>query len=169
MNNLILDRNKCCCFTGPRPEKIDDNIEDIIYFLNEAILHSIKQGYKYFFTGMSRGIDLIAGELILSLQKDYDINLVAAIPFSDQSKSWTEEDKELYSNILLKVRYSFVISETFNRSVYYTRNRFMIDSCSKVISYYKNSQGGTKYTLDYAKKAGIEIVNIADTQLKLEL
>lgn len=162
-----LDKSKCCCFTGPRPEKINDNINEISNLLREEITKSIHQGYIYFFTGMSRGIDLLAAQVVLSLQNEYDIHLIAAIPFINQEISWPKEDQELYYEILKKVRFSFHLSNNFHKLVYHLRNKFMVNNSSKVIAYYKNTNGGTKYTLDYAEKCQIEIVNIADNQLNI--
>lgn len=157
-----------CAFTGPRPEKISDNSEDIKNAVKIAILDAINSGYKYFISGMSRGFDLIAARCVVELQSQYEIFLIAAIPFLAQDDMWSEPDKLDYRDILCQSRYTFCTSAEFHRGVYYERNRFMIDHCSKVITYYNNSYGGTKHTLDYAKKHSRKIVNICDTQVSFE-
>lgn len=154
-----------CAFTGPRPEKIEDNLSDIRFAIKLAILDAIGQGYKYFITGMSRGFDLWAAHCVLELQDEYEVFLIAAIPFFDQDLTWSDADKLEYRAILCNCRYTFCASESFHRGAYYERNRFMVDHCSRIITYYNNSFGGTKYTLDYAKKFGKKIINISDTQL----
>ncbi|MFI3227834.1 MAG: SLOG family protein [Clostridia bacterium] len=153
-----------CSFTGPRPEKIDDDIDDVYFALKIAILDAVNQGYKYFITGMSRGFDLLAAKCILDLQRDYDVFLIAAIPFFNQDERWSEDDKITYREILCRCRYTFCTSEKFHRGAYYERNRFMVDHCSKIITYYNNSLGGTKYTLDYATKFSKKITNIHNCQ-----
>lgn len=158
-----------CAFTGPRPEKINDDIDDLKIALEIAVLDAIEQGYKYFITGMSRGFDLMAAQCVLKLQAKHDIFLIAAIPFLTQDDAWCIEDKLDYINILCKSRYTFCTSDNFHKGAYFERNRFMVDHCSKVITYYNNSKGGTKYTLDYAKKHGRNIVNIFDTQMVISM
>lgn len=166
MNDFsTIDKKTVCCFTGPRPEKIDVDCEIIKKMLKFAIIDAINQGYCYFITGMSRGFDVLAGNCVIELSEKFDIHLVSVIPFMTQDSSWTEDDQRLHSDILSKSRYVFCLSEKFHRGVYHARNRFMVDNSSKVITYYNNSKGGTKYTLDYAEKNGKKIVNIIEQQI----
>ena len=164
-----LEISKCCAFSGPRPEKITENIEDIKHFLKLAIIDSINEGYLYFITGMSRGFDLWAAKCIIELSKSYNIHLVCAIPFLDQDINWSKRDKTLYNDILMEARYTICLSDNFIRGIYHERNRFMINNSSKLITYYNNSQGGTKYTIDYAKKFGKPVSNIFNTQIKFNI
>lgn len=157
-----IDIEKTCCFTGPRPEKTLDNEYMIKYYARLAVLEAIEQGYTHFLSGMSRGFDLFASEVVIQLQDEYDITLIAVIPFVEQSKTWGLKDKLLYEKILSKARYTVCIAEKYRQSLYFARNMFMVNHSSKVISYYRNTGGGTKHTLDYATKKGIDIVNVAD-------
>lgn len=154
-----------CSFTGPRPEKIFEKIDDIKISLEYAIIDAIEQGYTHFICGMSRGFDLLAADVVLNLSEKYNIYLIAAIPFINQEHHWCDDDQYNYNKILCKSRYTFCISKTFHRGAYHERNRFMIDNSTKVITYYNNSSGGTKYTLDYAKKHDRKIVNIYNRQI----
>ncbi|MFI3114562.1 MAG: SLOG family protein [Clostridia bacterium] len=162
-----INNEKVCCFTGPRPEKIHENQEEIKISLTFAIIDAINQGYSYFITGMSRGFDTLAAKCVIELSEKYDICLIAGIPFLGQEAQWSKEEKLEYSVILSKSRYVFCVSENFHRGIYYARNRFMVNNSSKIIAYYNNSQGGTKHTLDYAKKKGLKIVNITERQISL--
>ncbi len=161
-----LDINKTCCFTGPRPEKITDDIELIKKYLKAMILESVADGYTHFITGMSRGIDIYAAKIVLELENDFNIKLLCAVPFMDQAKNWPLEDKNDYEEILKKARYTICLSEEYISTIYYSRNRMMVDHSSRVITFYKNSGGGTKYTLDYANSKNRKVINVAE---KLEL
>lgn len=156
-----------CSFTGPRPEKITENIDDIRENLRYSIKQAVDIGYKNFITGMSRGFDLIAAEVILELKNELDINLICAIPYLDQDSLWSTHDKEIYNDIVSKSTYSIVLSQKFIRGIYHTRNRFMIDHSNLIISYYNNTQGGTKYTIDYAKSQKKQVVNLYFNQSQL--
>ena len=58
-------RNKTCCFTGHRPEKLSVNTEFVKEQLKKAIKGAIADGYKIFISGMARGVDIWAAELVL--------------------------------------------------------------------------------------------------------
>ena len=72
------DIMKTCAFAGHRPEKMpwgkDENSPFGIEFkfrLREALEYLIGRGYTDFLSGGSRGFDLMAAEIILSLREAY--------------------------------------------------------------------------------------------------
>lgn len=44
----------------------------------------------------------------------------------------------------------------------FRRNRYLVDNSSICIAYLTKNKGGTAYTVDYAKKLGVTVINIAD-------
>ena len=54
-----------CCFTGHRPEKLGMSETDVKKLLKAEIKKAIDFGYCVFVSGMSRGVDLWAAELVL--------------------------------------------------------------------------------------------------------
>ena len=62
-------RNHRCCFTGHRPEKLTRTEEDVKRSLEAAILKAIKDGYTTFITGMARGVDIWAGQIVLKFRQ----------------------------------------------------------------------------------------------------
>ncbi len=42
------------------------------------------------------------------------------------------------------------------------RNRHLVDYSSACICYLNKSTGGTAYTVEYAKKRGLQIINLAE-------
>ena len=53
-----------CCFTGHRPEKIGIPEETVIALLDKAISEAIRSGYSTFISGMARGVDIWAAEIV---------------------------------------------------------------------------------------------------------
>ena len=77
-------RSHRCCFTGHRPEKLKRSEEEIKNGLEEAILKAIHDGYTTFITGMARGVDIWAGQIVLRLrQSNPNLRLIAALPYPD--------------------------------------------------------------------------------------
>lgn len=164
LDNKLL--NKVCCFTGHRPQSLpwrfneqDERCIKMKNKLNEEIIKAIKNGYTTFISGMTLGFDMICAEIILQLKKEYpDIKLIGAIPCKTQDKLWNEKDKQRYKNILSKLdSVRCIYYDYIGPKCMLERNQYMINNSSLVIALFNGKNGGTKNTLDYAKKSGIKI------------
>ena len=77
-----------CCFTEHRPEKLKAGEEEIKSALSKEIRLAVMSGIRNFHTGMARGVDLWAAEIVLELKKDFpQLRLICAIPYRDFEKS----------------------------------------------------------------------------------
>ena len=73
-----LKRHRCC-FTGHRPEKLGISETRAKVLLKSAIQQAISDGYVTFISGMARGIDLWAAEIVIEeREKNSNIHLVCA-------------------------------------------------------------------------------------------
>lgn len=52
------------------------------------------------------------------------------------------------------------ICPSFSYSTYQTRNEWMVDHSARVIAVFNGEKSGTKNTVDYAEKCGVELINI---------
>lgn len=149
------------CFTGHRPEKINLREREIKKLLRSVITKSIEEGYTTFISGMARGFDLWAADVVLEeKERCPDIHLICALPIPDFEKRWAPSEQEHYRYILSKADYIKVVSKYYSRSCFQVRNMFMIDHSSRVIAAYNGSAGGTLNTINYAKRNNVEIINI---------
>ena len=57
-----------CCFTGHRPEKLQAPEGVVTAALEKEIRQAIADGFNVFITGMARGVDIWAAEIVLRLQ-----------------------------------------------------------------------------------------------------
>ena len=70
------------CFTWHRPEKLHKPEEQIKEYLDAAILQTVDDGFVIFISGMARGVDIWAAEIVLRLRESNpEIHLVAASPY----------------------------------------------------------------------------------------
>ena len=151
------------CFTGHRPEKLHYEEKVVKKLLREQIEKAIADGYKTFITGMARGIDLWAGEIVLDLKKSYkDIHLICALPHPNFEKKWQLADRMKYHSVLKKADLQRTICPSFSMGAYQKRNIWMVDKSNRVIAAYNGEKGGTKNTIDYAGSQGVEVINIFD-------
>ena len=154
-------RLKRCCFTGPRPEKLNMLEFHIKILLKAEIKRAISDGYVTFITGMDRGIDMWAAEIVLSLKKkNPDIHLICALPHEDFEKRWSIEEQKKYAEINSEADIVRFINRDYFRACYQRRNEWMVDHSNRVIAAFNGELGGTKNTIDYANKCGIEVINI---------
>lgn len=70
-----------CCFTGHRPEKLSLYENEVKPLLEKAIDNAIADGYVTFITGMAKGTDIWAAEIVLEKKKhNTALHLICAIP-----------------------------------------------------------------------------------------
>lgn len=140
---------KTCAFTGNR---------DITGYLNTEALEIlieglIEEGVITFLSGMARGFDMIAAELIIKIRKEKPhIKLIACVPCPEQDKYFCIEDKNKYKSILEQCDEVRLISDHYFKGCMFLRDRYMVDNADCVIAYErKKTDGGTVYTMNYAK------------------
>ncbi len=163
MNASDILKNRTICFSGHRPEKLPYGgserssvtrvIKSILY---KAILDSIGEGYDTFITGLARGVDLWAGEIILELKAQGEkIKLIAVAPYKGHGKNFRGSEKFLLGNILLKADETVYISEAYSRGCMRMRNEYMVDHSGKLIAVISDYRSGTGATIKYAQKQGV--------------
>ena len=154
-----------CCFTGHRPEKLYMEEKEVKERLRKAIREAIQDGFTTFITGMARGVDMWAGEIVLEERKKDDrIKLICASPFDGFEKSWSFTEKHRYNSIMKKADYIKFVCEHYSKSCFQIRNCYMVDNSSRVISAYNGEKGGTRNTIKYAESKNVKVVNIFDEQ-----
>ncbi len=150
------------CFTGHRPEKLDISESEVKFALFQEIMKSIENGFYVFISGMARGVDMWAAEIILDLKEKYlGIKLIAAVPFRGFEHNWSQESQTQYNEILSKADYVRYICPQFSYRSYQIRNEWMVNHSAKVIAVWNGGNSGTKNTIDHANKCGVELVHIS--------
>ena len=48
----------------------------------------------------------------------------------------------------------------YSKASFHIRNAYMVDNSTRVIAAYNGTSGGTRNTVEYARKKGLEIINI---------
>ena len=156
-------RKKRCCFTGHRPEKLDRPEAEIIAWLETEIRKAVDDGFVTFISGMARGVDIWAAEIVLRLRDDgLPIHLICASPFEGFECSWDESWKQRYADVIRKADLVKYICKNYSRACFQIRNEWMVDRSARVIAVYNGQSGGTRNTIAYATKAaGVQVVIIS--------
>lgn len=142
-----------CCFTGHRPQKLTRPIDDIKVDLENEILAAVKDGYTTFITGMAYGTDIWAGNIVVRLKDRFpELKLIAAVPFPGFEARWEPEWREKYHLLLSSADLVKTICSEYSEHAYQARNEWMVDRASKCIAVYNGTAGGTRNTIQYARK-----------------
>ena len=160
----MICREKTACFTGHRDIKENYNVLFLrVYAIVENL---IKNGYLYFGSGGARGFDALASEVILNLKKKYpNIHLILVLPFLNQyekENGWSKEEIYKYKNIKKQASKVVYIQKSYSSGCYYKRNRHLVDFASVCICYMYKTTGGAAYTVHYAVKKGLIIINCSN-------
>lgn len=150
-------RKRRACFTGHRPEKLRLDEADVRTILGNAIDSAITNGFVTFISGMARGVDIWAAEIVLERKKNNpDIRLICALPHPDFECSWRDSWQQRYKEIIARADWVKTICPAFSMASYQRRNEWMVDHSALVIAIYNGTLGGTRNTLDYAERHGVK-------------
>lgn len=153
-----------CCFTGHRDLPVLEQ-KRIAQRLEETVTSLIKAGIRYFGAGGARGFDTLAAQTILKLQREYPhIKLILVLPCLSQTRGWRDEDIKVYERIKAAADKITYTSEKYTQGCMHKRNRHLVDNSSVCVCYLTESNGGTAYTVNYAKKQGLKVINLADME-----
>ena len=161
---MTTSRTMTACFTGHRtlPEA---ELPEIAERLEGILTALIEQGYRYFGAGGALGFDTLAAQTVLRLRERYpQIRLILVLPCRNQTRGWPQADIDTYKAIKRcadKVTYT---SENYFQGCMQKRNRHLVDNSSVCICYLTKSTGGTAYTVNYARRCGLRILNVAQSR-----
>ncbi len=175
-----MEEWKSCCFTGHRPKHLpwgeeegDPRCVQARYRIAQELERAVQDGFRYFYSGMALGADLIFSEAVLACAIVHpEIELLAAIPCEDQTRGWPLDQKERYERILKAIRPEnrILVQKERSRGCMTRRDRYMVNHSSRIIALYDGvSKGGTYYTLSYAMSKGLETVIIDPSELLVEI
>lgn len=146
------------CFTGHRPEKLHSDETAVCTVLSNAIDAAISDGYRTFITGMARGVDIWAAEIVLARRaQNQDIRLICALPHPDFEKRWSAHWQARYNAILQQADLVREICPAYSKASYQIRNEWMVDHSARVIAIFNGATGGTANTIAYAERHGVEV------------
>ena len=148
-----------CCFSGHRPEKLDEPEENVKKWLSEQIDSAITAGYTTFISGCAMGVDIWAGQLVLQKKtKNPALHLIAATPWPGFSNRWSIDWQAQYSDLMKNADLIVPICNHYHKGVFQQRNEWMVDHSNRVIAFYNGAPGGTRNTIEYAEKKGVEVI-----------
>ena len=151
-----------CCFTG-HSRKSCRLQRGVVTAALKEIRQAIADGFNVFITGMARGVDIWAAEIVLRLQDAGEaVRLICACPYQGFERGWKQSWQERYQAILSAADLVRFICPGTAAVASSGGNEWMVDHAARVIAVCGTGQpSGTKNTLDYAVKVGVPYIRIA--------
>ena len=159
----IIDIDHAVSFTGHRPERLNMPEDKVQEWLESQIRKAIDDGYTDFISGMQRGVDLWAAEIVIKIReemKDKEIRLFSAVAFRGMEDRWEKDWHKRYHAVLKASNGVTYVSDRPGRTAFFKRNEWMVNNSTRLIAVYTGAPGGTKETIQYAKRHGREVVLI---------
>ena len=161
-------RQSSCSFTGHRPGKLpwgyreeDVRCVDLKRRIRDAVEAAYDEGFRHFLCGMALGCDLYFCECVLALRSKHpDVTVEAVIPCPTQADEWREAERLRYRTLVSACDYATVVSSHYTWDCMQRRNRYLVDHAALLIAAYDGTAGGTQYTIQYAIRRGVEIVDL---------
>lgn len=154
-------------FTGHRPEKMPFFGEDdplcvgLKKRLRDQVARLVEDGAEEFCTGMARGVDIWAAEIVLELKSGHpDLRLIAVIPCPEQADRWGSNEKARYQSILKQCDQTITTSPSYTKGCMLKRNKALVDMCDVLVAVFDGTRGGTMQTVNYAKSKGRKTIVI---------
>ena len=153
---------KIVCFTGHRT--ISDEEYPVLWkTLDAEIERLIAEGAEVFRTGGALGFDTMAALCVLSHRLRHpQIRLELILPCPTQTQGWKKTDQSTYEQILSHANAHRYVSTAYYNGVMHARNRALVDGADLCVAYLRTSHGGTAYTVSYALRNGVALINLHD-------
>ena len=151
-----------CCFTGHRII-LPEHAVQLPEVLNELLDYLIDVDVTLFKTGGAIGFDtLVALKVLEKKQQHPSLRLMLCLPCRDQNRNWNDLNQAAYQQIREQADEVVYVGERYTPSCMMERNRMLVNGSKYCVAYCLKNEGGTAYTLRYAQKSGVRVLNIAD-------
>ena len=162
-----------CTFIGCHPTRFRFKYKEnytLCKKIKAALLEQAKalynRGARRFYVGGALGVDMWAGEAVLSLKgmPEYlDIELVCVVPFVGHDNQWDAPSKQRFAKLLAGCDEKIAASSPGSPDAYKIRNYYMLDHSDDMIAVYdgdEKERSSTGQAVNYARKRRLDIILI---------
>ena len=121
--------------------------------------------YVELLVGRDGEFDLLAASSIRRAVKQYGYGNTSIILVLPYMKAEYRDNEQSYLDYYDEVEICADSSEVYYKSAIQVRNRCMVDRSDLVVCCIQHKSGGAYRTMQYAKKQGKQVRNLADCQL----
>ena len=123
-----------------------------------TLLERIRLGYDTFLIGMAVGFDTVCFQILEEIRRLLPIKIIACIPCEHQDQKFSFKQQKEYKRMLDCADERILVSKEYTPYCMQKRNMFMVDNSNLLIAYLRESKGGAKNTVEYAKNKNVSII-----------
>lgn len=164
-----LPGQESCCFTGHRPAKLpwgynesDPRCVRLKERIADAVLLAYQEGTGIFSAAWPRAATSI------SVRRCWPCGSVIRrslwrppFPVPPRRTPGPEAERRRYRELVAKCDMETMVSDTYSSACMQRRDRYMVDHAMLLIAAFDGTAGGTRYTVEYALRRGIEIFDVS--------
>lgn len=150
------------CFTGHRNMN-PENVFCTLNTLEEIIRKCARNNSEVIFrAGGAIGFDMLCALSVIDAKDEYkNIKLHLILPCKNQTRGWSDANIQKYDYILSQADSVEYVSDVYTRHCMFDRNRALVDGCDLCVAYHDGlGEGGTAYTVRYAKSHNVKVLNV---------
>ena len=156
-------RMRRCAFTGHRPEKLNIPEWEVRKLLRQAIEQAYSDGFNVFISGVARGVDLWAADIVLLMKEEHpDIKLMCAVPFIGYDSRWSDKQRSECQRILKSADHVVTVCSGYSDGCFQRRNEWLVDHASRLIAVWNGNPSGTGNAVRYAMARKVEVINLLE-------
>ena len=156
-----MNSQKICCFTGHRHISHENTVM-LTQKLRRLIPALAEDGVTTFRAGGAMGFDTLAALCVLEQRDSLGLRLELILPCHNQTRGWSQRDINYYDHILKNCDSYRYISNVYTKDCMLERNRHLVNGSDICVAYLTQNRGGTLYTVNYAQKNGVRVINLAE-------
>lgn len=168
--NINFDPAVTCCFAGYRPHRYDFSLlgNDPQYLklvnnITETTKKSYSEGYRNFIFGGAMGFDLLSAEIVINLRDQLpELKVICMLPFENQAKRFSKPWLDKYRFVLENCDRITYTSAEYTVNCCSERSEKMLNSSSRLITYFDGKDGGTARSVALAQYSKMDIVNLCE-------
>lgn len=150
--------SKICSFAGHSQLSAKESIYEKLLTTVEALITS--EGITEFWTGNYGDFDRLSAGAVRALKdKHPEIRLVLVVPYLTAD---INESRDYYSESYDEIVIADMPASTPKRLGIIKANQYMVNNSEVLVCFIEHSFGGAAKTMEYAKKKGVRVVNLAD-------
>lgn len=167
---MSKSRNSAIAFAGCRGDMLlfgENELSPACIRLKARFLAEIidraAEGYRTFYCGAEKGIDMMfARQVLLVKVTEYpNLKLICVIAYEGQANAWGSQRRSRYDSLLAQADENILISNQHTYDCHHRQNRYMVDRADMLLAAYDASPScAAPYAVQYAYQENKEIVVI---------
>ena len=159
-----------CCLTGHRMIPPGEEQKIMIRAKNILVRLIREQNVRYFGVGGAVGFDMLAAEYLLHLKahEEQQIRIISVLPYPGwrETEEWDDQLRLREDWILRQCDKVVYVRQEYEKGVFLLRDRKLVDGSGYCVSYCNRPNTGTAYTVKYAMKRGVKVLNASSFDLR---